>query len=383
MSEQPVLPYGRQWIEEEEIEAVAQVLRSDWLTTGPMVSRFEEGLRRATGAAHALAISNGTAALHAAYAALGVGPGDEVIVPAQTFSATANAARYLGATVRFADVDETLTMDVESAAGLVNAQTKVIAPVDFTGHVADMGRLRELADAHGLKLVEDAAHSLGAAYRGRAVGTLAELTTLSFHPVKIITTAEGGAVLTNDSALAERVGRFRTHGIVRGQLCGDADAGGWAYDIEEIGYNYRLTDVQSALGVVQLSRLGVWIERRQQIAAMYKSLLSGIDDLELPHVAEWCTSHAWHLFVIRVPAGLRRRVFDGLRERKLSPQVHYIPVNMLTAYQRLGYRPDQTPRALEAYDRMISIPCYPKMTDDDVGRAAEAVREALAEAKAR
>lgn len=371
------IPYSQQWVSEEDIAAVIEVLRSSWLTTGPNVDRFEETLVEATGAKHAVAISNGTAALHAAYDAVRLEPGDEVIVPAQTFSATANAALYCGAKVRFADVDETLTIDPQSVQNLVNNNTRIITGVDFTGHTCDFDRLREIATDCGAVLVEDAAHSLGASYKGCAVGTIADLTTFSFHPVKIITTAEGGAILTNNDEYARHLNKFRTHGIERGRLDGDPDAGGWKYEIELLGYNYRLTDLQSALGVAQLAHLGGWIERRQQIAARYNELLADVDHVELPLQAEWCTSHSWHLYVIRVPAEHRLAIFEALRERGVLVQVHYIPVNMLKLYQDRGHKPEDTPRALEAYQRMISIPCFPKMSDDDIESVSEIVREVV------
>ena len=373
------LPYGRQWVSEEDIAQVVDILRGDWLTTGPTVAAFEQALCAQSGAAHAVAISNGTSALHAAYDAIGVGPGDEVIVPAQTFSATANAALYCGATVRFSDIDETLTVDPASVEALITPRTRAIAAVDFTGHVCDMDALRSIADTHGLPLVEDAAHSLGAAYRGRAVGTLADYTTFSFHPVKIITTAEGGAILTNHDEGAKRLATFRTHGIERGRLDADPDAGGWAYEIEHLGYNYRLTDVQCALGLSQLTHLSDWITRRQQIAARYDELLADMPDVQTPYQASWCTDHAWHLYVIRVPAERRRAIFDALRARGILVQVHYIPVNMLKLYRDRGHDPAQTPRSLEAYRRMISLPCYPKMTDDDVDYVVTVLREVMRE----
>lgn len=376
-TKQPPIPYGRQWVSEDDIDAVVEILRGDWLTTGPTVDRFEEALEASTGATHAIAISNGTAALHAAYDAVGLSPGDEVIVPAQTFSATANAALYCGAKVRFADIDETLTVDPQSVASLVNEKTRIIAGVDFTGHVCDFDRLQHIADECGAVLVADAAHSLGAAYKNRPSGTLADLTTFSFHPVKIITTAEGGAILTHRDEYAQRLEAFRTHGIQRGQLDSDPSAGGWAYDIETLGYNYRLTDLQCALGVTQLAHLNDWIARRQQIASAYDQMLADVPHLELPKRASWCTAHAWHLYIIRVPAEHRLAIFEGLRSRGILVQVHYIPVNMLKLYRDRGHNPHDTPRALEAYHRMISIPCFPRMDDADIARVADAVKDTI------
>lgn len=376
------IPYGSQWLDEDDIAAVVEVLRGDWLTTGPAVDAFEAALAEAGGVGHAVAVNSGTAALHAAYEAAGVGPGDEVIVPALTFSATANAARYLGATVRFADVDpQTLTMSADAARALLGARTKVIAPVDFAGHPADYDALRQVADAAGATLVADAAHSIGATYRGRPVGAVAAMTCFSFHPVKTITSGEGGAVLTDDAELATRMRRFRTHGIIRDvdRLSDDPSPGGWAYDIETIGYNYRMTDFQCALGHSQLRKLKRFITRRQTIAARYRELLVGVEGVDLPPVAGWC-SHAYHLFVIRVAADRRKAIFEALRDRGIGVQVHYIPVNMLAAYRRLGYDPADTPVTLENYRRMISIPCFPAMTDAHVERVARVVREVVAEA---
>ena len=281
--------------------------------------------------------------------------------------------------MRFADVDETLTIDPNGIEALITPKTKIIAPVDFTGHTCDMDAIQSIADAHGLHVVEDAAHSLGAAYKGRSVGTIADMTTFSFHPVKIVTTAEGGAILTNDDALSARLESFRTHGLERGRLEGDPGAGGWAYEISELGYNYRLTDLQCALGTAQLGHLGAWIERRQAIAARYMELMADVPHLQLPKQASWCTSHAWHLFIIQVPAAHRLQIFDALRERGILVQVHYIPVNMLKLYRDRGHSPEQTPRSLEAYYRMISLPCFPKMSDEDIERVAQTVREVMAD----
>ncbi len=374
------IPYGRQSVSEADIQTVVEVLRGDWLTTGPSIDRFEEAICEATTAKHCVAVSSGTAALHAAYEALGVGPGDEVIVPAQTFSATANAAIYLGADVVFADIDETLTMDVDHTASLVTERTKVIAPVDLTGQPADIDAFLSLARKHGAFVVEDASHSLGAAYKGRPVGTVADLTTLSFHPVKIVTTAEGGAITTNDAALHQRLAEFRTHGIERGSVEADPGAGGWAYDIDEIGFNYRITDVQAALGVAQMGHLTDFIARRNAIADRYLTDLADLDGLELPVIADYTTTHAWHLFVIRVEPERRGAVFARLRERGIGVQVHYIPVNMLKAYRKRGFRPEDTPRCLDAYRRMISIPCFPDLTDAQQTRVIEEVRDAVVNA---
>lgn len=375
---QRFLAYGRQWVTEDDIQAVAEVLRGDWLTTGPNVDAFEHALAAAGGAKHAVAVNSGTAALHAAYAAAGVGPGDVVIVPSLTFSATANAALYLGAEVRFADVHpDTHTIDPQSVANLLCDKTKAVVPVDFAGHPADYDALRAVIPSH-CALIADAAHSLGARYRGLPVGSLADMSCTSFHPVKTITTGEGGAIWTSNTDFADRMKVFRTHGIHRPitELEGDPDIGAWGYDIEDIGYNYRITDFQCALGLKQLERLPEWIERRQHIASVYRKELQGVADLELPPSMEWA-SHAYHLFVIRVPTERRRTIFDALRQLGIGAQVHYIPVNMLTAYRQRGYSPEQTPLTLETYRRSVSIPCYPMMTDDDAEYVIACIKRAL------
>ncbi len=374
MSDQHI-PYGRQSIEADDIEAVLAVLRGDWLTTGPAVDAFEDALSQRCGAPYAVALNSGTAALHAAYRAAGVGPGTEVIVPALTFSATANAAHHLGATLRFADItDETLTIDPASLQQHLSEKTVVVAPVDFAGHPADIDAITAMAARAGARVVEDAAHSLGATYRGQAVGCVADLTTFSFHPVKAITTGEGGAVTTRSTAEAQLMRRFRNHGIDRHSP--GVDDGAWSYDIDEIGFNFRLTDIQCALGISQLRKLGRFIERRQQIAATYRQQLATFDEIELPPDQPWC-EHAYHLFVIRVPSARRAAIFDTLRSRGIGVQVHYVPVNMLSAYRRLGHHPEETPVALKNYRRMISLPCHPAMGDADVERVIAELGNAM------
>lgn len=373
------LPYGQQWIDEDDIQSVVEVLKGDWLTTGPNVDEFEEALIDSTGADHAIAINSGTAALHCAYEAAGVDADSEVIVPSMTFSATANAARYLGADVKFADIEsETLTMDPASVDALSGPETTVIAPVDFTGHPAKLEELREIADSCGAVLVEDAAHSIGGAYRGDPIGSIADLTCFSFHPVKTITTGEGGAVVTDRDEWADRMRELRTHGQqpdVEG-LHDDPDPGGWAYDIDQIGYNYRITDIQCALGLSQLRKLEDFVVRRQEIAGRYRDLLDDAPHVELPPDREWCR-HPYHLFVVRVPADHRKAIFEDLREENIGVQVHYIPANMLSYYRDRGHDPEETPVALENYRRMISIPCFPKMSDDDIERVVGTLRDVV------
>lgn len=374
-----VIPYGRQWIDDDDVEAVARVLRSDFLTTGPAVPQFEEELMRATDSRHAVALNSGTSALHAMYFAAGIGPGDEIITTPMTFAATANAALYLGASVRFADIDpDTGNIDPDRVAEQITERTKAIVAVDYTGAPADYDRLRAIADRHGVALLADAAHSLGARYRGRPVGTLADASALSFHPVKPITTGEGGAVVTDDDVLARRAARFRTHGITKESAELEAGDGPWYYEQHDLGFNYRLTDLQAALGSSQLRRLDQFIARRREIAARYQSELADVDAIELP-VTPTGIDSGWHLYVVRVRDAERRRVFfDGLRDRGLAVQVHYIPVYWHPYYRSLGFERGQCPVAEDWYGRAVSLPIFPALDDAKLSSVIAAVRETAA-----
>jgi len=375
------IPYGRQSISEEDVAAVVEVLRSDFLTTGPAVDAFEADLARTVGATHAVAVANGTAALHAALFALGVGPGDEVIVPPITFVATANAVLYLGGTPVFADVDgDTLLLDPASAEERITPRTRAIIGVDYAGQPCDWDRLRETADRHGLALVADACHALGAKYLGRAVGGLADLTAFSFHPVKHITTGEGGAVTTDDEALAARMRSFRTHGITASPQA-RARKVTWEYSQVELGYNYRITDLQCALGRSQLSRLGAWVEARRTLAAAYDR-----DFASTPEVSPLVTLpgrfNAYHLYVIRLsglPQGTDRgAVFRALRARGILVNVHYIPVHLQPYHrERLGTGPGLCPVAEAAYEGLLTLPLFPGLTEADRERVVQAVRDAV------
>lgn len=374
------VPYGRQWIDDEDIESVVDVLQSDFLTTGPTVRRLEEALERYTGAHHAAVLNSGTSALHAAYFAAGLEAGDEIITTPLTFVATANAALFLGARVKFVDIDpDTGNLDPAALPEALGSRTRLIVPVDYAGHPADYDSIMKIAKANGLQVVADAAHALGARYNGRPVGTLADATGLSFHPVKPITTAEGGAVLTNDSDLAERVITFRSHGIVRDPERMLNDEGPWYYEVQHLGFNYRLTDVQSALGLSQMRKLDAFINRRRAIAKRYLEALHDLPQLQLPKVRPG-VDPGWHLFVVRVADPTRRRVlFERLRKLDLGVQVHYIPVHWHPIYQELGFRRGQFPKAEDFYSRAISLPIYPKMSDLEVDSVIERVRRAVLE----
>lgn len=370
-----MIPYGRQTVDEDDIRAVNEVLRGDWLTTGPMVNRFEEALAEYVGAAEAVAVNSGTAALHAMVNALGIGPGDEVIVPTMTFAATANAVVFEGGTPVFVDVEpDTLLIDPPAVEAAITPRTKAIIAVDYAGQPCDYAHLHSLADEAGVALLADGCHALGAAAGGRRVGALAKMTAFSFHPVKPITTGEGGAVTTDDPALAKRMRQFRSHGI-------DTDArsrhetGAWRYEMQFLGYNYRICDIQCALGLQQLGKLDRWIDRRQEIAVAYDAAFAGCQDVT-PLVTAPGVSHGRHLYVVKLTQTPRAAAFDALRAAGIGVNVHYIPVHLHPFYQeRFGTAPGLCPVAEQAYEQIISLPVFPTMTDAHVGAVVDAVKQ--------
>ncbi len=375
------LPYGHQWIDEDDIAAVVEVLRSDWLTTGPKVDEFEQAFSAFVSAREAVAVSNGTAALHAAMYAIGIGPGDEVIVPPITFAATANAVVFQGGTPIFADVDpDTLLLDPNQVEAKITPRTRAIIAVDYTGQPCDYDALRFIADRHGLKLVADACHAIGGSYKGRPVGSLADLSTFSFHPVKHITTGEGGMITTDDPELARRMRVFRNHGITtdhrqREQL------GSWFYEMVDLGYNYRLTDIQCALGMSQLRKLPKWVACRQEIAQRYDEAFAEIPVVR-PLEVRSDVSHAYHLYVIQLDLTQlkvgRAEIFSALLAEGIGVNVHYIPVHLHPFYRgRFATKPGLCPVAEAAYTRLISLPIFPKMTDKDVSDVIHAVRKVI------
>ena len=367
---QSTLPYGRQSIDDEDIAAVVEVLRSDWLTTGPKVGEFERALAEFVGAREAVAVSNGTAALHAAMYALGIGPGDEVIVPAMTFAATANCVVYQGGTPIFVDVEpDTLLLDANQVEAKITPRTKAIIAVDYAGQPCDYDALRAVAEHHGLELIADACHALGASYNGRPVGSLADLSVFSFHPVKHITTGEGGMVTTDDPALAQRMRVFRNHGITSDHRQREKE-GSWYYEMVDLGYNYRLTDIQCVLGLSQLRKLTGWVARGREIACQYDAAFAGMPAVE-PLAVRPDAVHAYHLYVVRVKSqgsGLfRAQVFAAQRSAGIGVNVHYIPVHLHPFYrQRFGTGPGLCPVAERAYEELITMPVFPGMSDSDV-----------------
>jgi perosamine synthetase len=376
-----LLPYGGQSIDDDDVAAVAAALRADWITGGPRVAEFERRVAERTATRRAVAVANGTAALHAAMFAAGVGPDDEVIVPALTFAASANAALYLGARPVLADVRaDTLTLDPADVARRLTARTRAVVTVDFAGHPSDLDELRALTRAHGLRLVNDAAHSFGAEYRGRPVGGQADLTTFSFHPVKAITTGEGGMVVTDDDELAERARRFRNHGIAT-EARDRQERGAWRYDMIDLGFNYRLTDLQCALGLSQLAKLDRFLARRRALAERYRKAFADLrgaaGQAVEPHV-----HHAWHLFVLVLdPARLtadRDTLFAALRAEGIGVAVHYPLVHDHTYYRRLRYRRGTCPRAEALVERLLTLPLFAAMTDADAADVMAAVAKVFA-----
>lgn len=383
----PFLPYGKQTIEDEDIAAVVEGLRHDYLTTGPAVDAFEAALAEAVGARYAVAVANGTAALHVACMAAEIGPGDEAVVSSVTFMASANCVRYCGGEPVFADIDPGTGLTTAARmAEKVSDRTRLLIPVHLTGRSVDMAAVGALAKERGLRVIEDAAHALGGRYRGRPVGCCehSDMAIFSFHPVKHVTTGEGGAIVTNDEGLYERMRVYRNHGIVREPERFEYESPGpWYHEMQELGYNYRLTDVQCRLGLSQMRRLGAFVERRQAIAARYDAGFAGMARCR-PLLATAETESAYHLYVVLIDfeaLGTDRAAFvEGLRQRRIGTQVHYIPVPNQPYYQRRGHRPEDVPGAQDYYGRALSLPMYPAMSDADVDRVIDAVRSLCAEA---
>ena len=370
----PKIPYGRQHIDDDDIKAVAEALRSDYLTTGPRIGAFEQAVADFSDARFGVAVSNGTAALHAAMFALGIGPGDEVIVPPMTFAATANCVLYMGGTPVFADVDpDTLLIDPAKVEAAVTDRTKAVIGVDYTGQPCDWTALGAVAKRRGLALVADGCHALGATQNGRKVGTLADMTIYSFHPVKHVATGEGGMILTDNPALDEKLRNFRNHGITSDARTRE-QSGAWFYEMRELGYNYRMTDIQAALGLSQMQKLPGFLARRREIAARYDREFGGtkVRPLAVRRDAE----HAYHLYVVRIPN--RDAVYSKIREDGILAQVHYIPVHFHPYYrENLGTGEGLCPTAEAAYEEILSLPMYPDLTDDEQGFVIEKVLEAV------
>lgn len=377
------LSYGKQCIEQDDIDAVVETLKSDYLTCGPKISMLEQKLCEVTGAKYAVAVSNGTAALHIAAMAAGFGPGDEVIVSPITFAASANCILYCGAKPVFADIDPaTYNIDPDAIEKCITPNTKGIVAVDFTGQAVDHDRIGEICQKHGLMFIEDAAHAIGTKYDGKGVGSIADMTCFSFHPVKTVTSGEGGAVTTNDEDIYQRLLRLRSHGITRNpKYMVHPSDDGWYNEQVELGYNYRLTDIQAALLLSQLEKLPRFKERRKEIVERYEEAFGDMPELILQkeHPKSDTTRH---LYVLRLNRDLltcsRREFFDALHAENILAQVHYLPVYRHSYYEKLGYKAGICPNAERLYEEMVSIPLFYLMSDGDVEDVIAAVKKIVA-----
>ncbi|HYK74003.1 MAG TPA: UDP-4-amino-4,6-dideoxy-N-acetyl-beta-L-altrosamine transaminase [Pseudoneobacillus sp.] len=373
------LSYGSQWIEEDDITKVVETLKSPFLTQGPKVEEFEEAVAAYVGAEYAVAFANGTAALHGACHVAGISVGDEVITTPITFAATSNSVLYCGGTPVFADIDtKTYNIDPVEIKRKITSKTKAIIPVDFTGQPVDMDKIMEIADENHLIVIEDGAHSLGAKFKGKKVGARAHMTMFSFHPVKPITTAEGGIITTNSKDYYNRLKLFRSHGIEKTSF--SEEQGDWYYEMVDLGYNYRMTDFQAALGISQLTKLDRFIDRRHNIAEMYNKLLSDIPGLILPEQLEG-TESGWHLYMMQLDSRLiqksRKEVFEEMRSLNIGVHVHYIPVYWHPYYKSLGFAKGLCPKAEMWYEQALTLPIFPRMKDEDVVSVVEALREVI------
>lgn len=379
------LSYGRQWIDAEDVKAVCETLESDYLTCGPKVPELERYIASYTGAGYAAAVSSGTAALHCACIAAGIGPGDEVITTPLTFAASANCALYCGAKPVFADIDlKTYTIDPDSIRACVTNKTKAIVAVDYMGQAVNIQKIREICEEYHLVFIEDAAHSIGTKYNGRPVGSLADMTCFSFHPVKTVTSGEGGMVTVNDRNWYEKLLLARTHGITRDaskmKTERNDEEGSWYYEQTALGYNYRMTDFQAALLLSQMKKLDRFAAKRKKIVTMYNEAFSKMSEIMLPQeIPESDTCR--HLYTIRLDLEkltcTRKQFFDAMAAENIQCQVHYIPVYWFPYYEKMGYQRGLCPNVEYLYHRIMSIPLYPKMTDQDVHDVIHAVQKVV------
>lgn len=359
-----MIPYGRQTIEEDDIQAVVDVLRSDYLTTGPKIAEFEKMVADYVGAKYAVAISNGTSALHAACFAAGIQPGDEVITTPLTFAASSNCVLYCGGTPVFADVDpKTYNIDPEDIRRKITDKTKAIIAVHLAGQPCDMDEIHKIAKEHDLIVIEDGAHALGSVYKGKKVGTLSDMTTFSFHPVKPITTGEGGMIVTDNEEFYQKMMLFRSHGITRDENLMTRNDGPWFYQQLDLGYNYRITDIQCALGCSQMKKLDRFLAFRKEIVARYNEAFADCENIVTPYQLPE-TESGWHLYIVQVKNCDRRKVFEALREHGIAVNVHYIPVYLHPYYQEHGYKDVHCRNAEEVYSHIISLPLYPTLTEE-------------------
>ncbi|WP_066051375.1 UDP-4-amino-4,6-dideoxy-N-acetyl-beta-L-altrosamine transaminase [Robertmurraya korlensis] len=364
------LPYGKQVLDEDDIQSVVQVLKSDYLTTGPVIQQFEQDMANLTGAKYAVAFSNGTAALHAACFAAGISEDDEVITTPMTFAASANCVLYQGGKPVFVDIHpDTYNINSMSIKEKITKHTKAIIPVHFTGQPADMDEIMKIARENQLIVIEDAAHALGAMYKNQKIGSIGDMTMFSFHPVKHITTGEGGIITTNQEDFYKKLIQFRTHGITREPNIMRENHGPWYYEMQFLGYNYRITDIQVALGVSQLKKLETFIQKRKQLVELYMEELKNMDEIELPKQLPYVES-SWHLFVLKLQLSKltvgRKEIFEALQKENIGVNVHYLPVYLHPYYQTLGFTKGICPIAEKSYEEFLTLPLFPGMDEGDV-----------------
>lgn len=375
------LPYSHQWIDGEDIKSIVEVLKSDWITQGPKIEEFEEAIAKFVGAKYAVALSSGTAALHAACFVADIGQTDEVVTSPITFAASSNCIIYMGGRPVFVDIKEdTCNIDPGEIERKITRETKAIIPVDFAGQPADLDEIHKIAKEHNLIVIEDASHALGAEYKDRKIGSFSNLTIFSFHPVKHITTGEGGIVTTNNEGFYERLLMFRTHGITKNKVKLTKNEGPWYYEMQELGYNYRITDFQCALGISQLNNLNKFVKRRKEIVKRYNEAFKDIEGIITPYEKPEVES-AWHIYVIRLKSDklktTRKEIFEALRAENIGVHVHYIPVYYHPYYQKLGYQKGLCPKAERYYEEAITLPLFPKMSDKDVEDVINAVKKVV------
>ncbi|MDV2583346.1 UDP-4-amino-4,6-dideoxy-N-acetyl-beta-L-altrosamine transaminase [Alkalibacillus haloalkaliphilus] len=375
------LPYGKQWIDDEDIHSVIQTLQSDYLTTGPTIDQFEKRLADYVGAKYAVSFANGTAALHAASFVAGIEKGYEVITTPMTFAASANSILYNGGKPVFADIDpKTYNISPESVQSLINEKTKAIIPVDFTGQPCDYDQIIRCAEEYGLTIIEDAAHAFGAKYQEKRVGSISDMTIFSFHPVKHMTTGEGGVVTTNEQEFYKQLIQFRTHGITRESSKLLENHGPWYYEMQFLGYNYRMTDIQAALGLSQINKIDYFIERRKKYVNMYNEAFQLLREVETPSQLPGYDS-SWHLYVIRLNLNQltvdRKVIFEALQKENIGVNVHYIPVHYQPFYRGLGYEKGICPNAEQLYEKIITLPLFPAMSEQDVLDVIKAVQKVI------
>src|SRR3989344_4312388 len=381
MAKKPIIPYGRQWIDENDIREVVKVLKSDWLTQGTKIEEFEKAVAKYCGAKYGVAVCSGTVALHTAYSVAGIGPGDEVITTPLTFAASANMAAVLGVKLVFVDIEsDTLNINPELVEGSITSKTKAIVAVDFAGHPCDYDKILKIAKKHKLLVIEDACHALGAKYastsssrvKWKRVGSLSDMTIFSFHPVKHITTGEGGMILTNNKDFYEKFKTFRHHGVVK-----NPEKGKWYYEIDNLGFNYRITDFQCALGLSQLKKINKFLKRRKDIASKYNRGFRDVKEIILPAEKDYAKS-AWHIYPIQLKKMDRRKVFEALQKKGIGAQVHYMPLHLHPFYKnKFGYKKGDFPLAEKYYKRAISLPLFPKMTNKDIQYVINSIKKTI------